>query len=104
MTETPALALAWMAGAMLGAIFFGGLWWTVRKCASCERPGLWFAGSLLLRMSIALGGFYFVSAGSWQRLLLCLVGFIMARLIVTWLIRPPEESQRRAAPQASHAP
>ena len=52
--------------------FFGGLWWTVRKGVSSRQPALWFFGSLLLRMSIALAGFYFVSGGHWERLLACL--------------------------------
>ena len=56
------LVLAWLAGRLLGAIFFGGLWWTVRKGVSSNAPALWFFGSLLLRMSIVLAGFYFVSA------------------------------------------
>ena len=59
---------------MLGAIFFGGLWWTVRKGVSSKQPALWFLGSLLLRMSIALAGFYFVSGGHWERLLVCAPG------------------------------
>ena len=62
------LALALSAGVLLGAIFFGGLWWTVRKGVSSEQPAFWFFGSLLLRMSIALAGFYFVSDGHWERL------------------------------------
>jgi F1F0 ATPase subunit 2 len=49
-----------VAGVLLGAIFFGGLWWTVRKGVSSKRPALCFFGSLLLRTSIALAGFYFV--------------------------------------------
>ena len=77
---------------MLGAIFFGGLWWTVRKGVSSTQPALWFLGSLLLRMSIALAGFYFVSGGHWERLLACLLGFVMARLVVTRLTRPREKS------------
>ena len=60
MNETLTLVLAWVAGVLLGAIFFGGLWWTVRKGVSSKQPALWFFGSLLLRMSIALAGFYFV--------------------------------------------
>jgi len=31
MNETLTLVLAWVAGGILGSIFFGGLWWTVRK-------------------------------------------------------------------------
>ena len=36
-------------------------------------------------MSLALAGFYFVAGGHWQRLLACLLGFVIARLIVTRL-------------------
>ena len=45
------------AGVLLGAIFFGGLWLTVRKGVSSKQPALWFFGSLLLRMSIVLSWF-----------------------------------------------
>ena len=34
MNEMLILALAWVAGGLLGAVFFGGLWWTVRKVGS----------------------------------------------------------------------
>ena len=88
MNEFVALVLALVAGVVLGAIFFGGLWWTVRKGVSSKQPALWFFGSLLLRMSIRLAGFYFVAHGHWERLLVCLLGFVMARLIVTRLTRP----------------
>jgi F1F0 ATPase subunit 2 len=91
MSETFALGLApllaWMAGCLLGVIFYGGLWWTVRQGVSSTRPALWFSASLLLRGAIALGGFYFVGAGHWVWLVLCLLGFSMARLAVTWLTR-----------------
>jgi F1F0 ATPase subunit 2 len=87
MTEALTLVLAWVAGGMLGAIFFGGLWWTVRKGVSSNQPALWFSASLLLRMGVALAGFYVVSGRHWERLLLCLLGFVMARLAVTWLTR-----------------
>lgn len=94
MNEPRGLALALAAGVLLGAIFFGGLWWTVRKCVSSRQPALWVFGSGLLRMSITLAGFYFVAQGHWERLLVCLLGFVMARVIVTRLTRR----------EASHAP
>ena len=83
MNETLTLVLAWAAGAVLGAIFFGGLYWTVRMGASSKHPALWFLSSALLRMSITFAGFYFVSDARWERLLLCLFGFVLARLLVT---------------------
>lgn len=104
MPETLTLVLAGAAGAGLGALFFGGLWWTVRKGVSSERPALWFFGSLLLRTSIVLVGFYFVSGRQWQRLLLCLLGFVVAHGIVNRVTRPPREARAAAEQEAGHAP
>ena len=88
MSETVALLLASMAGFLLGVVFYGGLWWTVRQGVSSNRPALWFSASLLLRVTIALGGFYLVGASHWVWLVVCLFGFSMARLAtVTWLTR-----------------
>jgi F1F0 ATPase subunit 2 len=98
------LALAMFAGILLGAIFFGGLWWTVRKGISAKSPALWFLGSMLLRMAIVLAGFYFVGRGNWQRLVSCLLGFIIARFIVMRLTRTPIEHGNSKAKEASHAP
>jgi F1F0 ATPase subunit 2 len=104
MNETLTMVLAWAAGAGLGAIFFGGLWWTIGKGVASQRPALWFFGSLLLRMSAALAGFYFVAGGHWERLLLCLLGFVMARLAVTWLTRSSGANQTRPSQEARYAP
>ena len=98
------LALALVAGLLLGTIFFGGLWWTVRKGVSSEHPALWFLGSMLLRMSLVLTGFYFVGRGDWQRLIVCLLGFIIARFIVMRLTRTPIEHHNSPAKEASNAP
>jgi F1F0 ATPase subunit 2 len=104
MNELLALALSWVAGLFLGAFFFGGLWWTVRKGVASKQPAVWFFVSLLLRMCVALFGFYFVSGGRRERLLLCLLGFFMARLVVSWLTRPSGESQAQRILEGSHAP
>lgn len=86
--------LAFVAGIALGLIFFGGLWLTVKRTVSSKRPAVLFLGSLLLRVSVALVGFYFVSQGSWQRLLFCLVGFIVARYLVIHFTKLPGIRQR----------
>ncbi len=64
---------ALLAGLSLGALFFGGLWWTVRQSMSAKHPSIWLFASLMLRMSATLTGFYFVGRGDWQRLVVCLV-------------------------------
>jgi F1F0 ATPase subunit 2 len=101
---TLALALALAAGLGLGAIFFGGLWWTVRKGVSSTRPALWFVGSLLLRTSITLAGFYLVGRGHWEWLLACLLGFVIARVVVTRLTVPPAEQHVSSVKETIHAP
>ena len=65
------------AGALLGVIFFGGLWWTVQRGMVSSRPATWFVGSILVRMGIVLFGFYLVGANEFSRLVACLVGFIL---------------------------
>jgi len=105
MSDTLTLALALFAGASLGVFFFGGLWWTVQKGVTSDRPALWFLGSLLLRTSLILAGFYFVAQGHWSRLVACLLGFLIARVIVVKrLTRAPAEEQSQLHEEASIAP
>jgi F1F0 ATPase subunit 2 len=82
MNEIVGLMLVLSAGILLGLFFFGGLWWTVHRSISSKQPALWFFSSLLLRVSVVMSGFYFITGNNWYRLLLCLIGFIVARLAV----------------------
>ena len=104
MNEPLSLVSALVMGVLLGSIFYGGLWWTVRQGVSSKRAALWFLGSLLVRMGVALAGFYFAAGGHWERLLLCLLGFAMARLAVTRLTLPSGENRPPRALESSHAP
>ena len=104
MNEWLTLALAGMAGLLLGVIFFGGLWWTVRLGVTSKRPALLFLGSMLLRTGVVIAGFYVVSDGHWQRLLACLFGFAIARFIATRVGGPPLEHYDTPAKEPAHAP
>jgi len=103
MHELLMLIMAGAAGLVLGVIFFGGLWWTVRKAVFSSRPALWFMGSLLLRTSLVLTGFYVVGGNQWQRLLVCLIGFIFARVFVVRFTRLFGEHSNSHAHGARHA-
>ena len=88
MIELPtvlAVAAALVTGVVLGAVFFGGLWWTVQRGMHSRHAALWFSLSLVLRTGVALLGFMLVAHGSWSRLAICLAGFAVARVIVTRL-------------------
>jgi F1F0 ATPase subunit 2 len=81
-------ALVFAAGLLLGGVFFGGLWWTVQQGLASKRPALLFLVSLLLRTGVVLGGFYVLGGDDWLRLVVCLLGFVCARFIVSRLTRP----------------
>jgi F1F0 ATPase subunit 2 len=105
MSDIPAIALTFIAGGLMGVFFFAGLWWTVQNGVVSEKPALWFLTSLLLRTGVILGGFYFVSQGHWSRLVACLVGFLIARVIVVKrLTRAPAEEQTQQEEETTVAP
>ena len=85
MSELPRLLAAGSIGVALGVFFFGGLWWTVRTGLRAKRPELWFLFSSVLRVSVVLAGFAAASDRRWERLVACVLGFAIARLLsVEW--------------------
>jgi F1F0 ATPase subunit 2 len=74
-------------GMFLGALFFGGLWWTVRRGLTAANPALWFGVSALARMAILLSGLYYVARAGWPSLVACLCGLLIARVATTRLTR-----------------
>jgi F1F0 ATPase subunit 2 len=96
------LVLSFGAGLLAGVLFFGGLWWTVRAGSSSRHPEVWFLVSSLARMAVAFATFYWVSAGHWPRLIVCLLGFLAARIIVVKLVHrsaPPVAREAEARPE-----
>ena len=105
MNEVLNQVLAWVflwllplaTGILLGAIFFTGLWWTIRHGLSSRRPGFWFICSMLLRTGFTVTGFYLLLAlpdngSGWKALAAGLLGFVIARLAATRLL-PVAESR-----------
>lgn len=81
MNENLYMLVALFAGILLGFLFFGGLWVSTRKSITSKTPVLWILGSFIVRTGVTLIGFYYVSNGNWKRLLICLLGFIVARIL-----------------------
>jgi F1F0 ATPase subunit 2 len=101
MNDLAPLALAACGGAVLGVVFYGGLYWTIRRGMESRTPALWFSGSLLLRTGFVLVGLYAISGGDWHRLVACFPGFLLARVIVTrWGYRAAGRSRSLQAPGA----
>jgi len=69
-------------GIAAGTFYFGGLWWTVKKLPGAHRPEFLSLASFLLRAVVILTVFYAATQGKWDRLIFCLVGFSLARLVL----------------------
>lgn len=85
------LTIALLTGMLLGTIFFSGLWWTIRKITTSKFPGILFLSSLIIRIAIITLGFFLVtklhSENSWMLVVICLLGFLLARFVITKMIR-----------------
>lgn len=83
MTAALQLLASTAAGALLGAVFFWGLWLTVRRLRQARHPVLWMLLSLALRFGLVIVGFYLLARyGGWEALIAAAIGFTLARLIV----------------------
>lgn len=97
------LFLAGIAGLVIGAVFYAGLWFTIRRGLTAKQPALWFFGSILVRSPLVLLVFYVAAKGDWERLVSCLAGFLVARLIVTRIVGPVHAAEIQPVRKAPHA-
>lgn len=76
------MILAFIVGALLGAVFFGGLYLTVRKLNSVKYPALLMMLSLVLRLVILAGGIYLIMDGEIRNLLSAMAGVLLVRFVM----------------------
>ena len=91
--------LIMLSGALLGGVFCGGLWWTVRQLPVAKHPALLTLGSLCLRIALVVFGLYGLMAGDVSRLAAALLGFWLIRL---WFMRRLRVSSATAASLAGN--
>lgn len=102
MNEILYMVLAFLAGIVLGTLFFGGLWLTVKKAVTSKMPALWFSTSFILRIGITLIGFYYIAHNNWQRFLICLIGFIFSRYVIFRLTKADGKKQQLLKREVGH--
>lgn len=83
MNDAAALISAFAFGAGLGLLYFFGLWSTVRRLPMLSWAPLWLLVSLFLRLTLMLGGLYWIGSGDWRRFVAALGGIILVRLLLT---------------------
>jgi len=83
------LAAALFLGMLLSGGYFIALWLTLRRLPHCRRPVMLLIPSLLARLSLLLIGFYLIlKIGHWDHLLAALIGFILARTLLSRRLGP----------------
>ena len=83
------LAYALMAGIILGALYFGGLWVTVNRLPKARHPALLVLLSYFLRIALLMGGFYLVMDENWLPLTVCVAGFLAMRYLAVRRLAVP---------------
>lgn len=84
MNQVIAHFTVFFAGLLIGVFFFGGLWWTIKMGMRSKYPAIWFIASFVIRFGTSLTVFFLmVSDNRWERLLVCLAGFVIARIGVS---------------------
>jgi F1F0 ATPase subunit 2 len=86
--ELPHLLLAFVGGVAIGIFYFGGLWWTVERLPRAQKPALLATVSFLGRTFVSIFAFFLMMAGSWQRLLVSVLGFLVVRTFMVYRRRP----------------
>ncbi len=73
-------SLVW--GAILGLVYFGGLWLTVRRVTTGKHQAIVMLGSFIIRNALMVIGFFPVIRQGWQYALICLASIIIVRFIL----------------------
>jgi F1F0 ATPase subunit 2 len=82
MTDAVYLIASLAAGAILGIVYFRGLWQTVLRLPDFKRPAWSVSWSFAARVGIVMAGFYFIMQGHLERLAMAMAGFILVRQIL----------------------
>lgn len=94
MSEPLVLASSLALGLVLGIIYFGGLWLTLKHMSSCGQPALLVLGSFVVRSGTCLFGFYIMAVNGLDALAICLAGFVIAKVAAVHRFQPYSNVRR----------
>ncbi|MBU0908996.1 MAG: ATP synthase subunit I [Proteobacteria bacterium] len=83
------LAAMLVIGFAVGLVYFQGLWLTLSRYSGQKNLGSKLLLSFLIRLTLAIGIFYYSMQDDWQRLILLLIGFLIARQVMIRRLREP---------------
>ena len=90
------LLVCFIVGIVLGALFYGGLRWTVGRMVRVEGPFRLAAASFVVRLAAVGLGFFLLVRESLACLGVGFLGFLAARILLTWALgRDPDRERER---------
>ncbi|EFK07236.1 F1/F0 ATPase, Methanosarcina type, subunit 2 [delta proteobacterium NaphS2] len=93
--------LAFLWGVLLGSLYFGGLWITLRKMPEKKKKKRWLALSYILRLCVALVGFWIViELKGPPAFFFTLAGFFLTRFVMTRFLSPKKNEGSDHATQS----
>ena len=96
------LILVFAAGFFLGCAYFSLLWWTIQRLSRSERPVQLMTVSFLSRFTVALSVFFLVMDGRVERLLVAVLGFVVAREICRHFLSGGLKREKVLTAQSGH--
>lgn len=92
----PVIALCAGVGLLVGIVYFGGLWLTVRNLKDSENPTKTLLTSWFLRNGVFVASFWAVMQGDWRRVLIAFGAFLSVRAVSTKAVRRSLKKEGKA--------
>jgi F1F0 ATPase subunit 2 len=82
MFSLSALIFPFALGGLIGWVYFSGLWETVRRLPEARNPHWLMIASFAARTIFALGGFFILTDGQWERMAAAVAGFFIVKAVL----------------------
>jgi F1F0 ATPase subunit 2 len=76
------LFFPFVLGGLIGWVYFSGLWETVRRLPEAKHPHGLMILSFAARTLFALGGFFILTDGQWERMAASVAGFFIVKTVL----------------------
>ncbi|MBA4396359.1 MAG: ATP synthase subunit I [Syntrophus sp. (in: bacteria)] len=78
------LLVPFVLGGLIGWVYFSGLWETVRRLPEAKSPHGLMILSFAARTLFALGGFFILTDGQWERMAASVAGFFIVKAALVY--------------------
>lgn len=88
------VTVGFIVGAVIGTLYFGGLWWSVKRIKNVERKKMFLFLSWLVRSVFLCGGLFILARYDAQMLISGAVGLLVARFLIVYSVKRKMAKQK----------